>query len=158
MKQMLAMLAASAVVIGAVVFFAVERNQSVVLHLEGEITAIRFNTLSDGGDLAILNLKVKNPTTNSFEVHDMEIEAVAPDKKVTPSGALSKRELASYAEYEKLPGTPIGLGDVFKKGETKEGIVSARFEVPRDKLSGQTIVVRFHSVNRVVAEITGRIP
>lgn len=158
MKRMLAMLGVAAIVIGAALFFAVKENQSQALHLQGEITAIRFNKLSDGGNLAILNLKVSNPSTANFEVHNMEIEAVAADKKVTPSGVLSKREVVSYTEYEKIPGKPIGLGDEFKKGETKEGIVSARFEVPREQLKGQEIVVRFHSVNRVVAEITGRIP
>ncbi len=158
MKQMLAMLAASAAVIGIIVFFVVEQNQSTALHLQGEITAIRFNKLSDGGNLAILNLKVTNPTDFTFEIHDMQVEAVAADKKVTPSGVLSKREVVSYAEYEKIPGKPIGLGDAFKKGETKEGIVAARFETPREDLKGQEIVVRFISVNRVVSEITGRIP
>lgn len=158
MKQMLGMLAASAVLIGAIVFFLVEKNQSEALHLQGEITAIRFNKLSDNGNLAILNLKVTNPSTANFEVHNMEIEAVAADKKVTPAGVLSKREVVSYTEYEKIPGKPIGLGDEFKKGETKEGIVSARFEVPREQLKGQEIVVRFISVNKVVAEITGKVP
>jgi hypothetical protein len=158
MKRMLAMLAVSAAVIGIAIFFAVHENQSQALHLQGEITAIRFNKLSDGGNLAILNLKVMNPSTANFEVHNVEVEAIAPDKKVTPSGVLSKREVVAYTEYEKIPGKPIGLGDEFKKGETKEGIVSARFEVPREQLKDQEMVVRFHSVNRVVAEITGRIP
>jgi hypothetical protein len=155
---MLAMLAAAAVLIGVVMFVVVEKNQSEALHLEGEITAIRFNKLSDGGNLAILNLKVKNPSSTGFEIHEAEIEAVGADKKVTPTGLLSKRELKSYTEYEKIPGTPLGRGDEIKKGETKEGIISARFEVPREQLKDQEIVVRFRSVNGVVSEIMGKIP
>lgn len=155
---MLAMLAAAAGLIGVVGFFVVQQNQSQALHLEGEITAIRFNKLSDGGNLAILNLKVTNPSSTGFEVLEAEVEAVAADKTVTPSGLLSKRELRSYTEYEKIPGTPIGRGDEIKRGETKEGILSARFEVPREQLKDQTIVVRFSSVNGVVSEITGKIP
>jgi hypothetical protein len=155
---MLAMLAAAAVLIGVVMFVVVEKNQSEALHLEGEITAIRFNKLSDGGNLAIYNLKVKNPSTTGFEVREIEIEAVSADNKVTPSGLLSKRELKSYTEYEKIPGTPIGLGDEFKKGETKEGIMSSRFEVPREQLKDQTIHIRLRSVNGVEEEITGRVP
>lgn len=156
--RMLAMLAVSAVAIGTLVFFAVQQNQSQALHLEGEITAIRFNKLSDGGNLAILNLKVTNPSSTGFEVLEAEVDAVDAENKVTLSGLLSKRELKSYTEYEKIPGTPIGRGDEFKKGETLQGIMSARFEVPREQLKDQTIRVRFRSVNGVVSEITGKIP
>ncbi|MEI9814837.1 MAG: hypothetical protein WDO18_20335 [Acidobacteriota bacterium] len=158
-SKMLAALAGSVAVIGAVVFFLVEQNQSHALHLQGEIVSIRFNTLSDGGNLSIIHLKVTNPSSTGYEVRGVEVDAISPDGKETiPSGVLSKREVRAYTEFEKLDGTPIGLGDEVKKGETIDRIMSARFEVPRQKLAGYTLRVKFTSVNGVPAEITGRIP
>ncbi len=154
-RALLAMLAISAVFVGAILLTTVKTNQSQLLRLEGEITDVRIEKMSDGANLVFLTFDVINPSKHTFEVQRVEV-AMGPKDHAIGGGVLSKREVSSFIDFKKWKDQypPIGGGDVIAGQEKITRMVAARFE--KDQDLNANFRIRFHDLNGVVVDITSQ--
>jgi len=158
-RQFIVMLLAAVVVIGVALYSTVSVNQKHLLTLTGSIDDVRVRPLTPDASLVIVDFTTTNPSAVGFDLIQMELDKMDGDK-ATPSGLLTKSEIGGYFEYEKLPrpNPVLGIGEMIRGGQTVKRMIAGRFELPEAGLAGATYRIRFHHIDKVDAEITGRKP
>jgi hypothetical protein len=158
-RQFLLTLAAALIVIGVALYSTVSVNQRRLLTLTGSITNVRPIALTLESSLVIVDFTATNPSPVGFDLIQLELDKLAGEK-ATPSGLLSKSEIARYFEYNKIPqpNPVLGIGELIKAGETVHRIVVGRFELPVDGLATSAYRIRFRHIDKVDAEISGKRP
>lgn len=158
-RQFIVMLLAAVVIIGVALYSTVSVNQNHLLTLTGAITDVRVRPLTPEASLVIVDFTVTNPSAVGFDLIQLELDKMDGDK-ATPSGLLSKGEIGRYLDYEKSPqpNPTLGIGEMIRGGQTVKRMIAARFELPEAGLAAATYRIRFHHIEKVDAEITGRKP
>lgn len=152
-RALLAALAVGAVLVGAILLTAVKTNQAQLLRLDGEITGVRIERMSDGANLVFLDFNATNPSKYPFEIKRVEVATGSKDRSVA-GGVLSKREVSSFVDFKKWKDQypPIGPGDAVMPEEKVTRMIVARFEADQDL--NANFRIRFHDINDVVTDIT----
>ena len=151
-RALMAMLAVAAVFVGVILLTTVKTNQSQLLRLEGEITNVRIEKMSDGANLVFLTFDATNPSKHTFEIKRAEV-AMGPKDHAIAGGVLSKREVSSFIDFKKWKDQypPVGPGDVVMPEEKITRMIAARFEA--DQNLNANFRIRFHDINEVVVDI-----
>ncbi len=152
-RVLLATLAVSAVLVGAILLTTVRTNQGQLLRLEGEITDVRIEKMSDGANLVFLTFDATNPSKHTLEIKRVEV-AMGPKDHAVVGGVLSKREVSSFIDFKKWKDQypPIGPGDVVIAEEKVTRMIAARFAKNQDLNANCRI--RCHYSNDVVVDMT----
>jgi hypothetical protein len=158
-RQFMLVLLAAVAVIGVALYSTVTVNQNHLLTLTGAITDVRVEPLTPEASLVIVDFTATNPSGVGFDLLQLELEKV-DGANITPSGLLSKSEIARFVEYKKLaqPNPVLGIGELIRGGQTVKRMVVARFELPPTGLAQATYRIRFHHIDKVDAQIEGRKP
>lgn len=139
-KLAIALIAVGAAAVGYL-FFAGDSQQ----RLDGAITLVRTLGVEENASVAFVNFEVRNPTNRPFTAYDRRLELVTEDERRIVGKIVQGPDLTDLFEYFPDLGAmrdePFLHEGTIEAGETRRGLLAARFEVPEDSLRQRTTLV-----------------
>jgi hypothetical protein len=137
-KQFLIMFGVGLIVIGAAIFFVVNGNKGSHLELKGNILKVRTGALSDQDCIAVLDLRLENPSDVPFVVREVEVTLNKQDGSTATAAIIAKTDLHQVFQYNRFLGDQFNdsltINDKVPPHTTVDRMVAARFDVPNKDL------------------------
>lgn len=158
-KQFLIMFGVGVLVIGLGVFFIVYGNRGSHLQLKGNILKVRTGALSDQDSIAILDMRLENPSDVSFVVREVEVTLNKQDGTTANSALIAKTDLHQLFQFNRFLGDQyndtISIKDEVPPHGTVDRMVAARFDVPdKDLENAKNLHVSIQDMDGPLFEIT----
>lgn len=110
--------------------------------LEGGITEVRTLSVEPTASVAIVNFEAANVTNRPFVAYDRRLELVDADGRRIVGKIVQGPDLQLLFEYYSALGAmrdePFLHEATIEAGETRRGLLAARFEVPEDALKSRS--------------------
>lgn len=137
-KQFLIMFAVGVVVVGAAIFFLVYGNRGSHLELKLSILKVRTGALSDQDCIAVLDMRLENPSDVPFVVREVEVTLNKQDGSTATAAMIAKTDLHQLFQYNRFLGDQyndsLTIKDKIPPHSTVDRMVAARFDVPNKDL------------------------
>ena len=108
------------------------------LVLKGTILKVRAVAASNGGSLAVVDFRLKNPTNVLFVVKHVELTIDPPSGDVAKSYLISKSDVSSVFDVHPAIGPRfhdvLSLQDKIPGGQTLDWMIAATFELPPEAI------------------------
>jgi hypothetical protein len=143
MKRLaLALVLIGLVAVGALLFTSGPQNR-----LEGEITEVRALSVEPEAAVALVNFRAENITNNKFVANERRLEIIDAEGKIHRGATVNVVDLKDLFQYfPELGGMkdePFAAQTEIPSGETRRGLIAARFEVSKEKLDArQALLIR----------------
>jgi hypothetical protein len=132
-KNILMFFGIAIVVVGAIVFIAVNGNKGSHLRLEGKILKVRTGALGEGNSIAVLDFRVDNPSDIPFVVGNVALSLEQKNGQMLDGVTVSKPDLKQLFEYNQFLGDQyndgLGMQDTIAPHAMVDRMVAAHFEV-----------------------------
>ena len=137
------------VVIGAVALLIVAAAVSSILvstrknriELTGEVIKVRTHQSDPEHTIALIDFRVKNPSTQSFVVREVEVFVEEPDGKSTPTDLFSETDIRRVISYYKTLGEKFTPGllrkDRIAPGETTDRSIAVSAPMTDERLAAR---------------------
>lgn len=128
-RNLLLGLVAALVLIGVALLL----NSGSRVRLEGSILKVRLIPTDDNACVAVVDFRVKNPSSTMFQVNEVKLVATGADGAVVEGQTVTQMDLDRILEYHKVTGarfTPVlKARDRLQPGETGDRTVGAAFAI-----------------------------
>lgn len=137
-KQFLIMFGVGILVIGVAVFFLVYSNRGSHLELKGNILKVRTGALSDQDSIAVLDMRLENPSDVPFVVREVEVTLDKQDGTTANAALIAKTDLHQLFQFNRFLGDQyndsLSIKDQVPPHSTVDRMVAARFDIPNKDL------------------------
>jgi hypothetical protein len=153
-------------IIGGIALLIVAAAVSTILittrknrvELTGEVLKVRTHQMDPEHTIALLDLRIKNPSTQRFVVRQVEVFVEEPDGKSTPTDLFAESDIKRVIAYYPMLGDKYTPGllrrDRIASGETTDRSIAVSVPMTDARLGarkGFRVVV--HDVDGPVTEI-----
>jgi hypothetical protein len=128
------------------------------VELTGEVLKVRTHQMDPEHTIALLDLRIHNPSTQQFVVREVEVFVEEPDGKSTPADLFAETDIKRVLAYYPMLGEKFTPGllrrDQIGSGETTDRSIAVSAPMTDGRLAerkGFRIVV--HDVDGPVTEI-----
>lgn len=142
------------IVAGAILFY----NRGAKPTLSGEITEVRTIGVDKNASVAFVNFAGQNSAENRLIIHKRELEVIDGDGNRHIGMLVQAQDVNSLFEYFPILGgmkdEPLLPRTELEPGQSLRGLLSARFEISKDKLDQrEKIIMRVYDIRRRTSEI-----
>ena len=139
-KLLIALIAVGVVAVGFLFFSSGSQSR-----LEGEIVEVRTLEVQPTAAVALVNFEATNVTSRPFVAYDRRLELVDPDGKRLVGKIVQGVDLQDLFKYFPQLGAmknePFLHEGTIEGGETRRGLIAARFEVPEAQIQARDRLV-----------------
>ena len=137
-KQLLIFFGVGVLVIGIAIFLVLTSTKGSHLVLNGKVLKIRTGALSDSDSIAVMDLRMENPSNLVFVVRQVEVTLEKKDGSMADGLVVSKGDLKQLFQYNRFLGDQyndsLTIKDQIPPHATVDRMLAARFEVKKDDL------------------------
>jgi len=161
-KQFLIVFGVALLVVGAAVFFIVYGNRGSHLVLNGKVLKVRTGALSDQDCIAVLDIRLENPSDVPFVVREVEVTLNKQDGSTATAAIIAKTDLHQVFQFNRFLGDQyndsLSIKDKVPPHSTVDRMVAARFDVPnKDLENAKNLHVSIQDMDGPLFEITSPI-
>lgn len=158
-KQFLVLFGVGILVIGLAVFFIVYGNRGSHLQLKGNILKVRTGALSDADSIAVLDMRLENPSDVPFVVREVEVTLNKQDGSSATAALIAKTDIHQLFQFNRFLGDPyndtLSIKDQVPPHGTVDRMIAARFDVPnKDLENAKNLHVSVQDMDGPLFEIT----
>jgi hypothetical protein len=111
--------------------FATRKNH---LELTGQILKVRSFQIAEDSTVAVLDFRITNPSTQTFQVKEVEVHLVTDDGKTLDAGVFTEVDAGRVFDYYKVLGAKYNPSLIIKEkiqpNETKDRMIAVKFDAP----------------------------
>lgn len=142
-------LAVVAAIIGSGLF-ATRKNR---LELTGQILKVRSFQIADDNTVAAIDFRVTNPSTQTFQVKDVEVHLETADGKILDGGNFTESDAGRLFDYYKVLGVKYNPTLIIKEkiapNETKDRMIAVKFDAP------DSVIQKRKGIRIVITDVDG---
>lgn len=145
------------VVIAAIgsILFSTRKNR---LELTGEFLKVRSHQVEPDRTIALVDVRLTNPSTQQFVVREIEVFVQGPDGESTSAGVFSEPEIRRMVDYYKVLGEKHNPGllqrDQINPGETIDRTIGISVPMSDARFANRKALrIVAHDVDRKSTEI-----
>lgn len=158
-KQFAIFFGIGVVVIGIAVFMVLTSTKGSHLVLNGKVMKVRTGGLSEDDSIAVLDLRLENPSNVPFIVRQVEATLEKKDGSMADGLVVSKADLKQLFQYNRFLGDQyndaLTIKDEVAPHATIDRMVAARFEVKNSDLeAAKSIHLSIQDMDGPLFEIT----
>jgi hypothetical protein len=147
------------VLIATAVFMVLYSHKGNHLELQGKILKIRSGALSDQDSIAVLDLRLENPSDVPFVVRQVEVTLNKQDGSTAAAALIAKVDLQKVFQFNRFLGDQyndsLSIRDTVPPHGTVDRMVAARFDVPdKDLEAAKSIHLSIQDMDGPLFEIT----
>jgi hypothetical protein len=139
-KQFAIFFGVGVVVIAIAVFLVLSSTKGSHLVLHGKVLKVRTAALSEDDSIAVMDLRLENPSNIAFVVRQVEVTLEKKDGTMADGLVVSKGDLKQLFHYNRFLGDQyndsLTIKDQVAPHATVDRMVAARFEVKNQDLEG----------------------
>jgi hypothetical protein len=159
-QSMVAALIALVLVAAAVgtILYSTRENR---VRLEGEVLKVRSHQMDSEHTIALIDVRLKNPSTQQFVVREIEVFVEEPDGKSTASTLFAEGDARRVIDYYKQLGKKHTPGllrkDMLGSGETTDRSFAISAPMPDERLAQRKAIrIVIRDVDGATTEILER--
>ena len=137
-KQLLIFFGVGVLVIGIAIFLVLTSTKGSHLVLNGKVMKVRTGALSDDDSIAVMDLRMENPSNLAFVVRQVEVTLEKKDGSMADGLVVSKGDLKQLFQYNRFLGDQyndsLTIKDQIPPHATVDRMLAARFDVKKDDL------------------------
>jgi hypothetical protein len=137
-KQLLIFFGVGVLVIGIAIFLVLTSTKGSHLVLNGKVLKIRTGALSDSDSIAVMDLRMENPSNLVFVVRQVEVTLEKKDGSMADGLVVAKGDLKQLFQYNRFLGDQyndsLTIKDQIPPHATVDRMLAARFDVKKDDL------------------------
>lgn len=143
-KQFAIFFGIGVVVIAIAVSLVLTSTKGSHLVLNGKILKVRNGALSDNDSIAVMDMRLENPSNIAFVVRQVEVTLEKKDGTMADGQVIAKGDLKQLFQFNRFLGDQyndsLTIKDQIAPHATVDRMVAARFEVKNEDLeSAKTI-------------------
>ena len=124
------------IAIAVVLILSSTKGSHLVLH--GKVLKVRTGALSEDDSIAVMDLRMENPSNLAFVVRQVEVTLEKKDGSMADGLVVSKGDLKQLFQYNRFLGDQyndsLTIKDQIAPHATVDRMLAARFEVKKDDL------------------------
>jgi hypothetical protein len=160
-KQTIAAVVIGLGIVAAIVSGILLSTRQNRVELKGEILKVRSHQIDPEHTLALLDIRVQNPSTQQFVVREVEIFVDEPDGKSTPVDVFAEGDIQRVIDYYPTIGKKYSPGllrrDKINSGESLDRSMAISAPMTDERLQKRKALrVVVHDVDGAKAEIVER--
>jgi hypothetical protein len=153
-------------IIGGIALLIVAAAVSTILittrknrvELTGEVLKVRTHQMDPEHTIALIDMRVRNPSTQQFVVRDVEVFVDEPDGKSTPTDLFAESDIKRVLAYYPMLGEKYTPGllrrDAIASGETTDRSIAVSAPMRDIRLADRNrFRIVIHDVDGAVTEI-----
>ncbi|HTA68097.1 MAG TPA: hypothetical protein VK776_07455 [Bryobacteraceae bacterium] len=137
-KQLLIFFGVGVLVIGIAIFLVLTSTKGSHLVLNGKVLKVRTGALSDSDSIAVMDLRMENPSNLVFVVRQVEVTLEKKDGSMADGLVVAKGDLKQLFQYNRFLGDQyndsLTIKDQIPPHATVDRMLAARFDVKKDDL------------------------
>jgi hypothetical protein len=137
-KQFAIFFGIGVVVIAVAVVLILSSTKGSHLVLNGKVMKVRTGALSEDDSIAVMDLRMENPSNLAFVVRQVEVTLEKKDGSMADGLVVSKGDLKQLFQYNRFLGDQyndsLTIKDQIAPHATVDRMLAARFEVKKDDL------------------------
>jgi hypothetical protein len=137
-KQFAIFFGVGVVVIAIAVSLILSSTKGSHLVLNGKVMKVRTGALSDDDSIAVMDLRMENPSNLAFVVRQVEVTLEKKDGSMADGLVVSKGDLKQLFQYNRFLGDQyndsLTIKDQIAPHATVDRMLAARFEVKNSDL------------------------
>ncbi len=137
-KQFAIFFGIGVVVITIAVAMILSSTKGSHLVLNGKVLKVRTGALSDNDSIAVMDLRMENPSNLAFVVRQVEVTLEKRDGSMVDGLVVAKGDLKQLFQYNRFLGDQyndsLTIKDQVAPHATVDRMLAARFEVKKDDL------------------------
>ncbi|HXA65484.1 MAG TPA: hypothetical protein VNV82_10040 [Bryobacteraceae bacterium] len=137
-KQFAIFFGIGVVVIAIAVALVLSSTKGSHLVLNGKVLKVRTGALSDSDSIAVMDLRMENPSNLAFVVRQVEVTLEKKDGSMADGLVVAKGDLKQLFQYNRFLGDQyndsLTIKDQIAPHATVDRMLAARFEVKKDDL------------------------
>jgi hypothetical protein len=137
-KQFAIFFGVGVVVIAIAVALILSSTKGSHLVLNGKVLKVRTGALSEDDSIAVMDLRMENPSNLAFVVRQVEVTLEKKDGSMADGLVVSKGDLKQLFQYNRFLGDQyndsLTIKDQIAPHATVDRMLAARFEVKKDDL------------------------
>jgi hypothetical protein len=153
-RQTLVVALAAILVVGGAVGAILWSTRKNVVAVSGEITRVRTHAIDEQNSIAIIDLKITNPSDQYFGVRDVDVKLETADGKTPEPMVVSEIDAQRLFNYYPQLGPKnarsLIIRDRIRAGETAERMLAVSFPVSARAIGDRK------SLRLIVTETDGR--
>ena len=158
-KQLAIFFGVGIVVIAIAIFLVLSSTKGSHLVLNGKIMKVRTGALSEDDSIAVMDLRLENPSNVVFVVRQVEVTLEKKDGTMSDGLVVSKGDLKQLFRYNRFLGDQyndsLTIKDQIAPHTTVDRMVAARFEAKNQDLeSGKAIHLSIQDMDGPLFETT----
>jgi|SRR5579864_360990 len=137
-KQLAIFFGIGVVVIAIAISLVLSSTKGSHLVLNGKILKVRTGALSDDDSIAVMDMRLENPSNLAFVVRQVEVTLEKNDGTMSDGLVIAKADLKQLFRYNRFLGDQyndsLTIKDQIAPHTTVDRMVAARFEVKNQDL------------------------
>ena len=137
-KQFAIFFGVGVVVIAIAVALILSSTKGSHLVLNGKVLKVRTGALSEDDSIAVMDLRMENPSNLAFVVRQVEVTLEKKDGSMADGFVIAKGDLKQLFQYNRFLGDQyndsLTIKDQIAPHATVDRMLAARFEVKKDDL------------------------
>ena len=137
-KQLAIFFGVGVLVIAVAIFLVLSSTKGSHLVINGKILKVRTGALSENDSIAVMDLRMENPSNVMFVVRQVEVTLERKDGTMADGLVVSKGDLKQLFRYNRFLGDQYNdaftIKDQIAPHTTVDRMVAARFEVKNQEL------------------------
>ena len=147
------------VIIAIAVFAVLYTHKGNHLVLNGKVLKIRTGALSDQDSIAVLDMRLENPSDVPFVVRQVLVILNKQDGSTADASLIAKMDLHQVFQFNRFLGDQyndsLSIKDTIPPHGTVDRMVAARFDVPVKELeASKSILLSIQDMGGPLFEIT----
>jgi len=161
-KQFAIFFGIGVVVIAIAVVLILSSTKGSHLVLNGKVLKVRTGALSEDDSIAVMDLRMENPSNLAFVVRQVEVTLEKKDGTMADGLVVSKGDLKQLFQYNRFLGDQyndsLTIKDQIAPHATVDRMLAARFEVKKDDLeAAKAIHVSIQDMDGPLFETTAAV-
>ena len=158
-KQLAIFFGVGVVVIAIAIFLVLSSTKGSHLVLNGKIMKVRTGALSEDDSIAVMDLRLENPSNVVFVVRQVEVTLEKKDGTMADGLVVSRGDLKQLFRYNRFLGDQyndsLTIKDQIAPHTTVDRMVAARFEAKNQDLeNGKAIHLSIQDMDGPLFETT----
>jgi hypothetical protein len=158
-KRFFILFAVGIVIIAAAVSAVLYTHKGNHLLLNGKVLKIRTGALSDQDSIAVLDMRLENPSDVPFEVRQVLVILNKQDGSTADAALIAKMDLPQVFKFNRYLGDQyndsLSIKDTIPPHGTVDRMIAARFDVPNKELeASKSILISIQDMGGTLFEIT----
>jgi hypothetical protein len=158
-KRFFILFGVGVVIIATAVFAILYSHKGNHLELTGKVLKIRTGALTEQDCIAVLDVRLQNPSDVPFEVRQVQVILTKQDGSKADAALIAKVDLHQVFQFNRFLGDQyndsLSLKDVIPPHGTVDRMVAARFDVPnKDLEASKSILLSIQDLGGTLIEIT----